>query len=148
MMGQRWENQQIYSTRVWLSSSRTWLHVYILIYCNTAVRSLANAYVWLLRTRGEGGCVGGILCISMYNICVMHSMVMYSIARKYPRMLVLQVKYYMARSYHIGLTSQKLSERRDSRNINNNAIKLTCFGTCLKPWIRFHPCWLIIYSKV
>ena len=59
-----------------------------------------------------------------YNIYVTLSIVMYSIVCKYPRILMLQVKYYMARSYHISLTSQKLRKRRDSRNINDNTVKL------------------------
>ena len=59
-----------------------------------------------------------------YNIYVTLSIVVYSIAHKYPRILMLQVNYYAARRYHISLTSQKLRKRRDSRNINDNAINL------------------------
>ena len=59
-----------------------------------------------------------------YNIYVTLSIVVYSIACKYPKILMLQIKYYLARSYHINLTSQKLRKRRDSQNINNNAINL------------------------
>ena len=145
LLSQGWENQQIYSMHVWLSFLRTWLHVYILLYCNTAVRGLAIALLYMTPedTRGKADVSAESCGYRWYNIYVTLSTVMYSIARKYPRILMLQAKYFMARSYHIGLTSQKLRKRRDSWNINDNAIKLTGFGICWKPWIWFHACWLI-----
>ena len=93
-----------------------------------------------------------------YNIYVTFSVVEYSIAHKYPRILMLQVKYYVARSYHIGLTSQKLRKIRDSRNINHNAINLQAlahagsleFDSIHIGWsfiARFKILVLIVYSE-
>ena len=130
MMGQRWENQKIYAPHDWLSTSSTWLHVYILIDWNIATRDLANVYVWLLRVWGKGDVLVescAYLCYNTQHLCnTFNSRVQH--AYKYPRILTLQVEYHVARSYHIGLTSQKLRKRKESWNINHNAINLQALG--------------------
>ena len=108
----------------WLSSLRTGLHVYVLLCCNTVVRGLADVYARLPKAWGRVW-----MCLwnpehIFYNTYVTLSLVMYSIACKYPGISTLQVRYYAARSYHIGLTSQKLRKRWDSWNVNNNATNL------------------------
>ena len=75
-------------------------------------------------TRGKADVLVESCAYQYYNIYVTLSIVMYSIAHKYPRILMLQVKHYVVRSYHVGLTSQKLRKRRHSQNINHIAINL------------------------
>ena len=77
------------------------------------MRGLAIALLYMTPedTKGKADVSAESCAYRCYNIYVTLSIVMYSIARKYPRILVLQVKYYMARGYHISLTSQKLRKR-------------------------------------
>ena len=48
------------------------------------------------------------------HVCV-KKIIVYSIARKYPDIAMLQVRYCMVRRYHIRLTSQKLMKRQDGQ---------------------------------
>ena len=77
-----------------------------------------------------------------YNIkfYVTLSILMYSIAHKYPRILMLQVNYYMARSYYIGFTSQKLRKRLRSLDFDSSHVGLLFIA-------RFKILALIVYNE-
>ena len=165
MMGRIWKNQQnlIYSLHDWLSSSRIWSHVYILIHFNAATMGFGKCVCMTSEgMRGKADVSVESCAYLCYNIYVTLSIVIYSIAYKYPRILMLQVKYVLRGKklpYWPCISEAKEKTRYTcSWNINHNAINLQAlaharnleFDSIHVGWsfiARFKILALIVYSE-
>ena len=86
---------------------------------NIPARGLTDVHAWLLRESV------GVLVESQTHPCYIYvtlSIVMYSIAHKHSGIAMSQVRDCVARSHHIGLTSQKLRKRWEGQNTSDNVV--------------------------